>query len=116
MGKGIPDIVTGQFSGGDGSCTTDGRHSPSTTEAAPRADEFPNADIRSERSEHDRAHDTLSEEEGGRKAEAGVDRRIHLLDRARRRMADAGVKASAACSEARAATKSGAACRVDLDG
>lgn len=114
MGKEIPDIVTGQCSGSEGSCTTNEGKASSPLEAGPRTDESSTAGIPNE---HDRAHDDpMSEEVGGKKAKAGVDKRIDLLDRARRCMADAGAKAAVSCSEARAATESDATRRADVEG
>lgn len=46
------------------------------------------------------AQDAGAEKEDDEKAESGVDKRIHLLDRARRQMAHAGALAAAACIEA----------------
>ncbi|CAM9191667.1 unnamed protein product [Ectocarpus sp. 4 AP-2014] len=47
----------------------------------------------------------LNQQRGAEKV--GLDRRIHLLDSARRRMADAGTTIAAACAEAKAAAESG---------
>lgn len=114
MGKGIPDIVAGQPNCNEGSCATDGGGDASSLlEARRRTHQSSTADTPSE---HDRAHDAMSKEGGGKKAEDGVDTRIHLLDRARRRMADAGAKAAAGCSEARAATEPDAARRAGAEG
>lgn len=46
------------------------------------------------------------EQQGGAE-NAGLDRRIHLFDSARRRMTDAGATIAAACAEAKAAAESG---------
>eukprot|EP00752_Nemacystus_decipiens_P006721 g6044.t1 len=86
MGKGIPEIVAGQSRYSEGSHAADG------------------------------ADDAISKEEGESKTEVMVDRRIHLLDRARRRMADAGAKVAKACSEARSATEPDAARCADIAG
>lgn len=102
MGKGIPDIVPGQSSCSEGSCTAGGEDS-SQLEGRRRNDKSPTADILVEQ---DRAHDAVLEEEGGKKAEDGIDKQIHVLDRARRWMADAGAKVAAACNEAKASTES----------
>lgn len=105
MGKGIPDIVPDQQSScREGSCTADEKHDPSLLEGGRSDDESRVTDTLSE---HDRARDGMFDGEGGKK-EAGVDKRIHILDRARRWMADAGAKTAAACSEARASTESDA--------
>eukprot|EP00903_Cladosiphon_okamuranus_P016193 g14943.t2 len=110
MGKGIPDIVAGQCNGSEGSCTTNGGKASSLLEAGSRTDE-------GHLTEHDRAHDdAISEEEGEKKADAGVDERIRILDRAKRWMADAGAKAAVACSEAKAAMESNATRQVDAEG
>ena len=106
MGKGIPNIVAGQSSCSKGSFITDGGEVSSLLDAGRRVDASSTVDVPRD---HDGAHDAVSEEGGGKKAEDVVDKRIHLLDRARRRMADAGAKAAAACSEARAATEPDAA-------
>lgn len=111
MGRGVPDIVAGQSSFSGKSCTTD--EGECSSQAGGRDNDSPPADALSE---HDRAHDAMPEEKGDKKTEAGVDKRINLLDRARRRMADAGAKAAAACGEARAATESGAAHRTGVEG
>lgn len=113
MGKGIPDIVAGRSSCNGESGATGGREGSSKLEAGGRNDECtPGHTL----SDHDRAHDAVSDEKSENKAEAGVDNRIHLLDRARRWMADAGAKAAASCREARAATESDAAHRTDIEG
>lgn len=113
MGKGIADIVARQSSGSEGRYATDGGDISSQLGAWPRTDEPPTADILSD---NDRAHDTMSEEEGGKKDGAGVDKRIHLLDIARRWMADAGTKVAAACRKALAATEPDATRRAGVEG
>ena len=106
MGKGIPDIVAGQSNCSEGFGNTDGGGASSLLDAGRPTHESLAADSPSE---NDGDHDAVSEEGGRSNAKDAVDKRIHLLDRARRRMADAGAKAAAACSEARAATEPDAA-------
>lgn len=113
MGKGIPDIVAGHSSESEGNCATNGRETSSPLVAGPRFDESPAAGTLNE---NDGAHDAMSEGEGGKNDGAGVDKRILLLDRARRWMADAGAKAAGVYSEAKSATESDATRRAGVEG
>lgn len=70
-------------------------------ESGGRGSNSPTAALRGEHGRH--APDASAEQEDGKNAESGVDKRIHLLDCARRQMAHAGAMAAAACIEAAAA-------------
>ena len=89
MGKGIPDIVAGQSTRSERDCTSD------------------RGDALFQREAVQHAHDAIPKEGRGQKTGAMVDRRIHLLDRARRRMSDTGAEVAAACTKARTATEPG---------
>lgn len=125
MGKGIPDIVAGEENNppakqmeGD-EATTKGR-AADPPPATPQGNNSvtPNAAAqmiagRAFLGEQENGQEGLEQqgdsglEQQGGSEKAGLDRRIHLLDNARRRMADAGATIAAACAEAKAAAESG---------
>ncbi|CAM9401133.1 unnamed protein product [Ectocarpus fasciculatus] len=124
MGKGIPDLVAGpdnnppakQMAGDEAKTEGSTAGSPPATSrginSAPKAAAQMIAGSSGSKSpgtaflgEQEDGQGGLEQQGGGEKA--GLDRRIHLLDSARRRMADAGATIAVACAEAKAAAESG---------
>lgn len=123
LGKGIPNITTEQQTGtntrwgagGDLREEKSTTSSPSATkgvnnsalpktavaESGGHSSDSPASALRREHSSH--GQDATAEKEYGEQTESGVDKRIHLLQRARRQMTHAGAMAATACIQATAA-------------
>ncbi|CAM9120215.1 unnamed protein product, partial [Ectocarpus sp. 13 AM-2016] len=125
MGKGIPDVVAGQqnnqpakqMAGDEAKTEGSTAGSPPANPqginpAPPKAAPPMNAGSNGSKppgtaffGEQENGQSGLKQQRGAEKV--ALDRRIHLLDSARRRMADAGTTIAAACAEAKAAAESG---------
>ncbi len=118
MGKGIPDLLSGQSTGAveNGSAgsppvamTSDEAH---ILQAGHGEISLTAAGL----GEDDRAHGDAAEDERNKNDDPGVNHRIRLLDRARRGMVEAAAKVATACTEARAAIDPGTGQRKTLKG
>ena len=117
MGKGIPDIVAGDSANGSTPSSPAGTQTVDRALALEAGGCEKGSPVTAVLGEDDRVHNAAAKEgEGERKSEAEVNQRVHLLDRARRRMVEAAAKAATACDEARAAMEPGSERRRTVEG